>query len=216
MIKCVMLDLDGTLLNTLSTITYYVNLILQKYAIPPIKEEDCKRFVGDGAKMLVRRTLEFCGICDADFEARFLEEYMAEYNKAPLYLTAPYEGIPELVSALASSGIKLAVVSNKQHAAVISVVESFFCGCFDMAEGGKEGIPLKPAPDVPLAVLASIGCSPAECAYVGDSEVDMKTGKNFGAAYTVGVSWGFRDKKVLADSGADIIIDKPAELLRLI
>ena len=209
MIKCYMFDLDGTLLNTLESIRYNVNYTLQKYGIEPISSDECRRFVGNGAKKLMERTLDLRGVFDSSRRTEIYESFFKRYNENPDYLAKPYEGIPALIDELLASGATLAVVSNKPQRAAEVSVEKFFPASFASVCGGAEGLPLKPDPTVALNLLSRLGISPSECAYIGDSEVDMQTGKNMGAALTVGVSWGFRDVDVLVASGADVIVDTP-------
>lgn len=211
-----MFDLDGTLLNTLESIRYNVNYILQKYGIEPISSEDCRNFVGSGAKKLMSLTLDLRGVFNEAEREQIHSEFFDYYNAHSDYLAQPYSGIRELISELISRGLVLAVVSNKPQRAAELAVEKFFPNSFKAVSGGREGVPLKPDPTEPLAVLKKLGISPKECVYVGDSEVDMMTGKNMGAEKTVGVSWGFRDTNVLYKSGADIVVSRPDEIIEAV
>ena len=216
MIKYAVFDLDGTLLDTITTITYYVNLVLKRENIPEISEDECKYFVGNGAKTLIKRALDSRGISDEDTNYRIWEEYNREYNAAPLYLTEPYTDIPELLAELRERGIRLAVLSNKPDHATRDIIPAFFPDVFDTVHGGREGVALKPAPDGVFEIYEELGADADEVIYVGDTNVDMMTGKNAGAKLTVGVSWGFRTKDELLESGADVIVDRPLEILDLI
>ena len=109
-----------------------------------------------------------------------------------------------MLARLKSEGHKLGVVSNKPHTASLPIVNHFFPGLFDAVSGALDGVPVKPAPDLPLRVLADMGGSVSECAFIGDTYVDMETGVNMGAALKVGVLWGFRSEEELLSSGADI------------
>ncbi len=213
MIKFCMFDLDGTLLATLPTITYYVNQTLQKYDIPSISEEECKSFIGDGARALIYRALASKGDFSEEYSASVLKSYLALYDTDPYYLTEPYSGINELLSQLAERGIALAVISNKQNSSTCSAIKHFFGTRFSLVRGGIDGVPLKPDPTSAISMLRELEISPSETAYIGDTAVDMRTGKNMGAALTVGVLWGFRDKQELLSSGADVIINTPLQLL---
>ncbi len=214
MIKCCVFDLDGTLLNTLTTITYYVNLTTAKRDIAPITEEECKRFVGNGALNLMRRTLESKGINDEDLCRELWQEYMEEYNVDSMYLTVPYDGIPELLSALKEKKIILGVLSNKQDSSTRDVVEKIFPGVFDAVRGDcSDSVPLKPAPDALFLMMDKLGVKPEELLYIGDTGVDMKTGKAAGAKETVGVLWGFRGRDELTENGADILVENPLDIL---
>ncbi|MBQ7332815.1 MAG: HAD family hydrolase [Clostridia bacterium] len=213
MIKACIFDMDGTVLDTIGTITYYVNITLRKFGIREISEDECKKFVGNGAKILIERTLKSRGILDAELLSSVLESYNSAYDENPTYLTAPYEEILDLLSALKSRGIKIGIVSNKPDFLTRPLSERFFGTLIDLAVGGKEGVPLKPAPDSVLGMLKDFGVSPTECAYIGDTGVDMKTGKNAGAVLTVGVLWGFRTTLELLESGADVLVDRPLKIL---
>ncbi len=213
MIKAFIFDLDGTLLDTLSTITYYVNKTLQSEGFSPITEDECRYFVGNGPEMLIRRALISRGCSDGEYALELLGKYKSNYDVSPLYLTAPFPGIEELLSALSERGILIGVVSNKQEKAVIEVVSHFFGDKVDAVRGSREGVPLKPAPDAIYEMMSELGVTADEVVYVGDTDVDMKTGRAFGATRTVGVLWGFRDKAELLENGADAIVSSPSELV---
>ena len=213
MIKCCIFDLDGTILDTITTITYYVNLILEKNGIEPITEDECKYFAGNGARLLIERSLNSKGIYDEERIARILREYVDAYDLEPLYLTEPFEGISELLFSLKSHGIKLAVLSNKPDTAVKSIIEHFFGDIFDDAAGGKDGVPLKPDPTAARGILERLGLSECETAWIGDTSTDIETGKNLGAALSFGVLWGFRKRDELERAGADRIVSHPSEIL---
>ena len=216
MIKYVIFDLDGTLLDTITTITYYVNLVLERNNIPKITEEECKYFVGNGAKLLIKRALESRGAYSEELFDLVYDEYNREYNRAPLYLTEPYEHIVELIGALRERDMRLAVLSNKPDEATRDIIPSFFPGVFSVVHGGRENIALKPMPDGVYEIYRELGAVADEVMYVGDTGVDMQTGKNSGAKITVGVSWGFRKREELISSGADAVVDSPLEILDLL
>jgi phosphoglycolate phosphatase len=67
MIKACIFDLDGTILNTITTITHFVNETLQKHGVSPINETECKTFIGDGARKLIERSLGSKGDFTPDF-----------------------------------------------------------------------------------------------------------------------------------------------------
>ena len=86
---------------------------------------------------------------------------------------------------------------------------------FTCVLGQREGKPLKPDPTVVFDVISDLNVSKEDCIYIGDTSVDMKTGKNAGL-FTIGVLWGFRDKKELLENGADMVIKKPSELYEFV
>lgn len=221
-------DLDGTLADTLESISYCTNKALADFGFPAIEKPQYRRLVGNGAKMLIIRALRAVGDqenpmpveVDEDglrtrpthFEAVY-SRYMEYFEKDCMYQVAPYAGIRELLAALKGRNIAAAVFSNKPHANAVNVVETLFGkNVFSLIQGQEEGLLIKPAPDGVFAILKKLGLRKEEILYVGDSCVDMDTGKAAGVK-TIGVLWGFRDKEELMAHGADALIEKPQDLL---
>lgn len=220
MIKACLFDLDGTLLNTLASIRYYVNRNISAYGIRAVSEEETKVFVGKGARVLIENVFKDRGLNLNEMDTRelcerILRSYVKEYDDEPAYLTEPYEGIVDTVNKLKSLGIALAVISNKPDPTVKSLVNKFFGGAFEIVEGASEKMPLKPRAEWPLDICDRLGALPGEVMYVGDTSTDMQTARNFGAKLSVGVSWGFRDEAELVNSGADVIVSRAEELYNL-
>ena len=215
MIKSCIFDLDGTLFNTLTSIRYFLNKTLEENGIEGITEEQCKIFVGNGARKLIERCFKHRGIDDGELLEKVLQQYNASYNAEATYLTEPYEGIVGMLEGLKAMGMSLAVISNKPEPTVKQVA-ALTPGMYAIVRGGREGVPLKPDPTAVYEMLEELDVKPCETVYVGDTSVDMKTGKAFGAYLTVGVTWGFRDRRELEESGADHIVDTASELLNII
>lgn len=216
MIKYLIFDLDGTLLYTLESILYHLNSTLEAHSLKKITIDQCSDFIGDGARKLVTRAVAVSGIDDADTVNEVLSEYNAAYNSDPLPHTYPYEYITELVDSLKEHGIILGVVTNKPEPTARQLVEHFFPGKFTFIKGGREGAVLKPDPSDSIEALAALGGSASECAFVGDTSVDIRTAENMGAALSVGVSWGFRSREELIAIGADVVVDLPREIIAAI
>ena len=215
MFKGIIFDLDGTLLDTIETIAYYGNTTLEKFGFKSIDTKKYNYMAGLGAKHLVKSMLSESGSEDEEVFERVFLDYNKSYNVDPLYKTEVYDGINELICNAKKHDMKLAVLSNKPHEATVDVINNFFDnGTFDICFGAREGVPLKPDPTPAIAVANKLGLSPEECIYVGDTDVDMKTGKGAGF-YTVGVLWGFRDRQELEENGADIIVSRPEEIADL-
>lgn len=214
--KACIFDLDGTLTNTLESMTYSVNLTLKEMGLSQITKDQCRMFVGNGARVLIEESLKVSG----DLKASRIEEGMKIYGRIfdqnCTYHVTPYEGIPEMLKALKDRGIHLAVLSNKPDRQTVKVVKEIFGdNIFDYAQGQKDGIRRKPAPDGVWYLMEQMQVSKEECLYIGDSEVDAATGKNAGLK-TIGVLWGFRDRKTLETAGADHLIERPEELLQFV
>ncbi len=215
MIKAVIYDVDGTVLDTLSTIAHYGNEALMHFGFLALPEENYKYYAGNGAKVLIERMLEASGLSVAEHFEMVFDYYNEIYNNSPVAFTKPFDGIPELVVALKEKGIKQAVVSNKPDFATRGVMSACFNGEFDRVYGARDGVKLKPDPDALLSVLSELGVDKSECLYVGDTSVDMDTGRNAGVK-TAGVLWGFRDRQELQEHGADYIVDKPEQILEIV
>lgn len=211
--KAVIFDLDGTLADTIASITYCGNLALSRFGLSSFGEEDYKRFVGDGAAMLVRRALLAAGDERLEHFDEVYEAYLEIFAKDCMYQVKPYEGICALLEELKRLSVRIAVLSNKPDRDSLRVVEALFGkGYFDFVQGQRADIPRKPDPAGVYRIMEAFGLSAGDFLYVGDSGVDMKTGRAAGI-FTVGVLWGFRDRKELVENGADAVISKPLELL---
>ena len=214
--KACIFDLDGTLTNTLESMTYSVNLTLEEMGLSKITKDQCRLFVGNGARVLIEKPLKAAGDTDASRIEEGMEIYGRIFDRNCTYHVTPYEGIPEMLKALKDKGIHLAVLSNKPDRQTVKVVKAIFGEeLFDYAQGQKEGIRRKPEPDGVWYLMEQMHVSKEECLYIGDSEVDAATGRNAGLK-TIGVLWGFRDRKTLETAGADDLIDRPDELLQFV
>lgn len=216
MIKACIFDLDGTLTDTLESLTYSVQKTLDEMNLSKITREQCQSFVGNGARYLIDKSIRAAGDVNAERIEEGMEIYGRIFDVNCTYHVTPYDGVPEMLTALKEQGVKLAVLSNKPHRQTVKVVKEIFGeGLFDCVQGQQEGIKRKPDPEGVYAISDALGVAAEECLYVGDSEVDAETGRNAGAT-TVCVSWGFRTKEELQEAGAENIIDKAEELHRFL
>lgn len=216
MYKACIFDLDGTLTDTLESLTYSVNATLRELGLGQITPAQCKEFVGSGARRLIEQSIQASG----DPEASRIEEAMEAYGRIfkihCTYHVAPYDGIEDMLQELKKEGVQLAVLSNKPHLQTQDVVATFFeKDTFARVYGQQEGIPRKPDPAAVHMILEELGVSAEECLYIGDSDVDMLTGCAAGVS-SVGVTWGFRSKEVLMEHGATYIVDKPQEIVSIV
>ena len=206
----IVFDMDGTLLNTLEDLTDSVNYALQICGYTQRTLDEVRRFVGNGVRVLMNQAVP-AGTSDEDI-VKCLTIYRKHYSENMQHKTRPYEGINELLKSLKEKDIKLAIVSNKYDSAVKALCKDYFQDFIRIAIGESPEVDKKPAPDSVFTALEQLGAVKEESLYVGDSEVDVQTARNAGLK-CIGVTWGFRDREVLAAEGADIIIDRPQELL---
>lgn len=209
----VIFDLDGTLLNTLEDLKDSVNFALSLYDFPCRKMEEVRSFVGNG----VARLMELCipeGIDNPVYE-KCLEDFRRHYSGNMKNKTDAYEGIMELLRQLSKENYKMAIVSNKFDSAVKELNKEYFEKYIKLAIGESENVSKKPAPDIVFKALEELSSCVDKSVYVGDSEVDVKTAQNSGVI-CISVTWGFRNRNVLEQMGANYIIDKPEELLKII
>lgn len=206
-------DLDGTLVDSIESIAYFANSALEEYGIQSVEVEKYKGFVGDGARTLIRRAMEYRGSSSPELLEQVLRRYNETYDDNYLYLCKVYEGIDDLIRALRDRGFKTGVLSNKPHSTTVKIVEALFGKeSFDFVYGQREGVALKPHPDSILNLIESHSLKREDCVYVGDTMTDVMTGKNAGI-FTVGVLWGFRDREELETYGADKIAALPVEVI---
>lgn len=207
----ILFDMDGTILDTLDDLCDSVNVILREKGYPERSREEIRRFVGNGARVLIDRAMPEES-SEAEREEA-LERYKAYYEAHCEIKTKPYDGVAALMRTLRSEGKKVAVISNKPDAAVRKLCASQFPGCVDAAVGDTPERRRKPAPDNVFAAIERLGGRKEDAVYVGDSEVDAETARAAGIPL-VAVSWGFRDREELLRAGAETIADTAEELMR--
>ncbi len=217
-IQACIFDLDGTLTDTLEAISYFGNLALQEFGFQPVEKERYRYLVGDGRDELIHRMLEEQGQ-GADTEENFIKvggRYDQAYQNDFTYRTDAYEGIKQVLKALRQQGVQTAVLSNKPHNVVCAIIDKVFeDGTFDAVYGKQDGMAAKPEPDSANRLARELGVQNSRCAFIGDTNVDIRTGKNAGMM-TIGVLWGFRDRKELEDAGADAVVTHPKQILNAI
>lgn len=202
-------DLDGTILYTLVDLKNSMNFTLKEFGFPERTLDEVRRFVGNGIRNLIIRAAPKGTdekTIDEMFEV-FNEHYAVHCNDN----TKSYDGIDELLKKLKEQKVKTAVVSNKADYAVQTLVKKYFDGLFDYAVGEKQGVRKKPCPDSVNEVLRVLDTPKEAAVYIGDSEVDVATAKN-AQMDCIAVDWGFRDRDVLINSGATLIVSDAAAL----
>jgi len=211
--KAILFDLDGTLLNTLDDLHNSVNRTMSAFHFPLRTKEETRLAVGDGVGMLITRSIPN-GQNNPQF-AECLAAFRADYAEHNQVLTAPYEGIFELLSALREKNIRVGVVSNKFDSAVKALCAEYFGDLVEVAVGERDGVRRKPHPDSLFAAMEALDVRPEDTLYVGDSETDVASARNAGID-CCSVLWGFRDKETLMQAGATCFVSAPKEILALI
>jgi len=206
-------DLDGTLADTLDDIVAAVRHAREALGVDeaeaPLDRDRVRRFVGHGAAYLARHALS---LSDESRVEQAVEAFKRFYARRGLERTRPYDGVREMLSELAARDMPVAVLSNKPEEAARQVVKALFAQTpFKAVRGQRDGQPVKPDPTSALEIAGRLGVAPASLALVGDSEVDIETARRAGMR-AIGATWGFRDRAVLIEAGADRLIDHPRQL----
>ena len=215
MLKALIFDLDGTLAHTLPAIAEGMNLALAEQGYPQIDEQQVYEFINLGARDYAKMALpaEYRED-DARIDALYAA-YNRQYAEVYMHTDTTYDGIQDMIARLKGK-YPMAVNSNKQDEFVKSLVAQLFApDTFVAAEGFRTDRAAKPDPAVPLQLATLMGAQPHECAYIGDSDVDVKTAKNAGM-HAIDVCWGYRPEAVLYDMGAEIVAHSPEELIKII
>ncbi len=207
-------DLDGTLIDTLNSLLMSVNKMMDRLSLNHISKTQCREYIGNGAKVLVEKSLR---AVLPKLDDKLLNEafkiYQEEFSKYCNYKVEAYDGIKELLNELKKRGHTLAVLSNKPHVQAVETTQNIFgSDIFDLIQGEIYGNPRKPDPKAMYSLASKLNIILEDCIFIGDTEVDIQTGKNVGV-YTIGVTWGFRDIDVLKKENADIIVNSAFEIL---
>ena len=212
--RAVLFDLDGTLCDTLEDIARAMNSVFGRRGYPPFSLAQVRLMVGEGMETLVRRAVRPEDADDATVAA-IVREYREEYRGAWRAHSRPYPGVPGLLAALKTRGVRTAVLSNKSHPFTEEMTRELLPFGFDVIRGAAPGFPYKPDPAAALAIAAEMALPPAAFVFVGDTRIDMETARAAGM-FPVGVLWGFRDAAELEASGAAALIASPRELLEVL
>jgi phosphoglycolate phosphatase len=215
--QAILFDLDGTLLDTLADLADTANTVLEAQGYPTHAHDAYRQFIGDGVATLFRRALpagepeahpHLIDHCAETFKARYAETWNRH--------TRPYDGVPALIETLHARSVPMAVLSNKPDEFTRRCIAHFFDpGAFRVIVGDRPGHPRKPHPDGALEIAAALGAAPSAVWYLGDSSVDMTTATRAGMV-PLGAAWGFRSVEELLETGAQVILHRPHDLLDLI
>jgi phosphoglycolate phosphatase len=216
-IRLLIFDLDGTLIDSRLDLIHSVNAMLRHVGRPELPGNVIAAYVGDGAPTLVRRALG--EPADEPFFKAALDYFLGYYRMHKLDHTTVYEGIPEVLAALAheSNVIQrlMAILSNKPVRPSQDIVQSLGMGdYFVRVYGGNSFATKKPDPLGAETILQETGIAADQALMIGDSAVDVLTGRNAGV-WTCGVTYGFAPH-TLEEVTPDVLVEKPRELGELL
>ena len=214
MIKCIVFDLDGTLIDTLKDLGVTTNEILIEYGYSSIEIDKYRYFVGDGIRKLIERAiLEVNG--DINLLDEIYNKFTSNYKNKCLRFASLYDGVFELVNTLKEKGYLLYINTNKNHEIAVKMINNLLPNIFIDVYGDSIDYPRKPNPLIVNRIKIMNNLNDDEVLYVGDSNVDVFTAKNANIK-VVGCKYGFRGEKELLSSGADFLISEPLDLLKII
>jgi phosphoglycolate phosphatase len=213
--RLVMFDLDGTLVDSVPDLAAAVDQLLQELGRPPAGLAAVRNWVGNGARVLVRRALanalEHGDVADAEAEpalARFLELYARCQH-----LTRLYAGVHPLLEALSTAAVELAIVTNKPERFVAPLLEQVGLGSYFRWIIAGDTLPQqKPDPAALLQVMQLAGVTPGQSLFVGDSRNDVLAARAAGVP-CVAVSYGYNHGRPVAEENPDLVVDSLNRLL---
>lgn len=213
--RTVLLDLDGTLVDSLRDLADAGNFACRQMGWPTHRLPEYRRMVGNGQRVLARRIAPEGLRGDADAVERayllFCERYAAHRTDH----TAPYPGIPQALARMRRAGVRLGVLTNKNEEFARDLVRLMLADAVDLVAGRTDAVPAKPDPAMGRALMGALGASPASTLMVGDSDVDIACGRSLGVD-ACGVLWGFRDRQELLAAGATHLAPTPEALADLV
>lgn len=214
MIKAVIFDLDGTVLDTLPDLNACMNEALEKFGCPRISMEETRRYVGHGGLRFAELSLPEDRRAQA--EHFYKDVYCPVHFACKNTLTKVFEGEADCLAALRAAGIKLAIVTNKSQPAATALAQTLLAPYgFSVVFGNRDGIPVKPDPASTFEVLKQLGVSPAEAVFVGDGDTDVQTAANAGMR-CVSVLWGYRSREQLVRAGASLFAESFSQLKEML
>ncbi len=213
--KAVLFDLDGTLLDTLEDIADSANHVLAGRGFPTHPTKAYREAVGQGARQLIINILPDANR-DPDTIRICLDAFLRDYGQNWKRKTKPYAGVTELLDALKTRGIEMAVLSNKPAEFTVKCINELLSGwTFDAVIGASDDRPGKPDPAGAFEIAGRLKIPPEEFLFVGDSGIDMRTAVA-ARMFAVGALWGFRGREELLREGANVLLEHPREILRLL
>jgi phosphoglycolate phosphatase len=207
-IRALIFDLDGTLIDSKLDLVHSVNATLRELRRPELPEETISSYIGNGAPVLVAKSLG--GDVHPDELATALKFFLAHYEAHKLDNTCSYPGVPEALEEL--SAMPMAVLTNKPVRISVRILEALgLAKYFRAIYGGNSFATKKPDPLGAQTILREFSSRPSEAVLIGDSEVDVQTARNAGTrAAIVNYGFGVHDR---AAHPADLYLDRLMDIV---
>ena len=210
-IQAAIIDLDGTMVDTLGDFDAVLNTVLQELGLRSVRREFLGRTIGKGSEHLIRSTLAEVGAGEALYE-RTWALYQQRYLEVNGDHSAVFPGVVEGLTRLRARGWKLACLTNKPNAFAVPLLHSKgLAGFFDAVFGGDAFERKKPDPLPLLKTCEALGTLPARTLMVGDSSNDVRAARAAGCPVVL-VSYGYNHGEPVAAAGADRVIDQIDQL----
>jgi phosphoglycolate phosphatase len=204
-------DLDGTLVDTLGDFAVALNRMLHDLGQRPVEATAIERMVGKGSEHLIRCVLAHVGASEALYPQAW-ERYQAHYLAINGQHSAVYPGAEQGLQALKAAGLKLACLTNKPGDFARPLLQAKgLAGYFDCVFGGDAFERKKPDPLPLLKTCEALGSTPAATLMVGDSSNDARAARAAGCRVVL-VTYGYNHGEPVHGVGADGYLDSLAEL----
>lgn len=215
-VKAIIFDLDGTLLHSIGDIADACNHILAQNNLPTHDTKSYVSWIGNGAAKLVECALPDQIKNDPDKLEYFVQAYKDYYLAQLMVKSHLYEGIDEVLMFLKQHKIPFAVNTNKPHSQTVPIVENYMKDFLpELVFGQQENIPKKPDPYAANLIAEKFDVENQDVLFVGDSYVDIKTGKAAGMQ-TLGVIWGYGQFEPMKEAGCSDFTATTNELLEFV
>jgi phosphoglycolate phosphatase len=209
----VIFDLDGTLADTLDDITDSINVAFERVGVEPVTRERIRGAIGEGLRNLLRRTAQ---IDEPDQLETLIESYRVVYRERMLVRTRLYPGISNMLDGLVRLGVPMSVLSNKPDEFTVPICQTLLSRwSFVRFRGSQKEAERKPDPTLARRLAEEMRRAPANVFFVGDSSVDVLTGRAAGMT-PVAVTWGYRARTAVELSAPTHWVDQPEQLINLL
>jgi phosphoglycolate phosphatase len=212
--SCILFDLDGTVLDTVSDCTSAINRTMDVFSLPKSTEKQVQSYLNNGARVLIKRALPENLRNDEGFVDKVLSTYIEFYKEECIKSSVLYDGIYDCLKQLKEKGAKLGIVTNKPDLQTQIMVPHYFGDIFDYIQGNSPTVPTKPDAKRVEMALSALGKEKEQTIFVGDSWVDTETARNSKIA-CIGVSWGFSGREGFKDHMPDVIVDTAKEIVSI-